>query len=260
MTRVVILAAGEGTRLRPLTEHLPKTLVPLQGRPLLERQLDVLRRAGLSDISLVTGHAAQAFAGNGLRQFGNPRYASTNMVASLACAESLFDGGDDVVVAYGDIVYEPRVLATLLATAAPLAVVVDRAWLRLWQLRMDDPLADAETLRLDADGCITELGRKPRTLSEIQGQYIGLFKVDRQLAPQFLAPYLQWPADRLCHGRPRERMYMTDHLQNLIDQGTRTRAALIDGGWIELDSTGDLQHYDAAARAGTLRNVIDLAA
>jgi len=177
MTRTVILAAGEGTRLRPLTDHLPKTLVPLGGQPLLARQTAVLHRAGITDISIVAGYCAEALEGSGARLFHNPHYATTNMVASLHCAKPLFDGTDDVVVAYGDIVYEPRVLARLLATDAPIAVVVDLGWQRLWELRMDDPLSDAETMKLDAAGHIVELGRKPHSLADIQGQSIGLFKV-----------------------------------------------------------------------------------
>jgi choline kinase len=260
MTRVLILAAGEGTRLRPLTEQLPKTLVPLDGVPLLARQLAVLRRAGIHDISVVGGHCADALVPLGLRLFHNPAFASTNMVASLHCARALFDGGDDVVVAYGDIVYEPRVLAALLASVAPVSVVVDRGWLSLWTLRMDEPLDDAESLKLDAQGCITELGRKPRNMADIEAQYIGLFKVDRAFAPAFFTPYEQLAPAAKVAGRTRDRLYMTDYLQLLIDQGTTVRAAPVRHGWLELDSTQDLARYQRALAAGELAPLYNPAA
>lgn len=257
MTRTVILAAGEGTRLRPYTASLPKALVPLLGVPLLQRQTAVLRRAGIADIGIVTGHCAGALAGQGLQEFHNPHFAETNMVASLRCAGAWFDGGDDVVMAYGDIVYEPRVLAALLAAPAPLAVVVDRGWQRLWQLRMDDPLADAETLRLDARGCIVELGRKPRSLDEIEGQYIGLVKIDRAFAPRFFDAYDALPAGAAFDGRPREKMYMTSYLQHLIDGGVPAHAATVTHGWLEVDTVEDLARYEAAARDGALAGLYD---
>src|SRR6218665_2690085 len=122
MIKAVILAAGQGTRLRPLTDQMPKALVPLDGIPLLERQRSVLRRAGVEDVSVVAGYRAHDLRLPGLRLIENPAYASSNMVASLYCARSLFDGADDVLVCYGDIAYEPRVLAALLAVDAPLAV------------------------------------------------------------------------------------------------------------------------------------------
>jgi L-glutamine-phosphate cytidylyltransferase len=257
MTRAVILAAGEGTRLRPLTDALPKAWVSFGGEPLLSRQLAVLRRAGVTDLSIVTGYQAQAFDGCGAQLFHNPRFASTNMMASLRYAKPLFSGDDDVVVAYGDIVYEPHVLQTLLATDATVAVVVDLGWQRLWRLRMDDPLADAESMKLDAAGNIVELGRKPRTLAEIEGQYIGLFKVDRHFAPRFFERYDQLPVDEPFEGRPRDRMYMTSYLQHQIDHGVQVRAATVTHGWLEVDSVDDLQRYEQALAAGTLSVLYD---
>lgn len=260
MARAVILAAGQGTRLRPLTDNLPKALVPLDGVPLIERQLGVLRRAGVTDLSVVAGYRAEHLRLDGLQMVENPTYETTNMVASLYCAKALFDGADDVLVCYGDIVYEPRVLARLMATDAPLAVTIDLQWLRLWSLRMDDPLSDAETLRLDERGRILELGGKPHELSDIQGQYIGLFKVRRDFAPGFFEAYERLGVEGIVDGRSRAMMYMTSYLQMQIDAGVQVQAAAVDGGWLEVDSLQDLQRYEAASAAGQLSGIYDAAA
>lgn len=260
MARAVILAAGQGTRLRPLTDNMPKALVPLDGIPLIERQLRVLRGAGVTDLSVVVGYRAAQLRLAGLRQVENPAYEVTNMVASLYCAKSMFEGEDDVLVCYGDIVYEPRVLAKLLSTDSPLAVTIDLQWLRLWSLRMDDPLSDAETLRLDGHGRILELGRKPHDLSEIQGQYIGLFKVRRDFAPAFFDAYERLGAGCIVDGRSRAMMYMTSYLQMQIDAGVQVLAAPVDGGWLEVDSLQDLQRYEDALRQGQLAGVYNGAA
>lgn len=257
MTRTLILAAGEGTRLRPLTEFLPKTLVPLDGESLLARQMKVNQRAGIDDISIVTGHCASALKASGARLFHNPRYASTNMVESLSCARSLFDGSDDIVVAYGDIAYEPRLLESVLAAEAPISVVVDVGWRQLWELRMDDPLSDAETMKLDVGGRIVELGEKPSSMDDIQGQYIGLFKVSRRFAPLFFEAYDRLPAFPLHGGRPREKIFMTAHLQNHINAGVEVLAAKVEHGWLEVDSVQDLLRYEAALADGRLQHLYD---
>lgn len=256
--RAIVLAAGEGTRLRPYTQDRPKCLVPLCDRPLLAWQIDALRAAGIHRITVVTGYRADAIEALGVPTVHNAAFAATNMVASLMCARALLDGSDDVLVAYGDLVYEPRVVEALTASPAPLAISVDRGWRRLWSARMADPLADAETLRLDASGHVIELGRRPRSYDDIEGQYMGLVlaraSVVRRLVDQYDALDPAGPYD----GRTRDQMFMTTFLQHLIDQAVPVAATLVDGGWLEVDTTDDLATYEALARAGRLAELCSM--
>jgi len=255
--RAVILAAGEGTRLRPLTADRPKCLVELAGRPLLEWQLDSLARAGVTDVSIVTGYRADQIV-HGTRRIHNPRFDVTNMVASLMCARALFDGGDDVLVAYGDIVYDPRLVEALAAATAPVAVAVDRAWQPLWELRMEDPLADAETLKIDAAGHLTELGRVPTGYADIQGQYVGLVRVRADVAPDWPRRYDALDPVGPYEGRDRDHMFMTAFLQLLIDDGVPVAAAMVDGGWVEVDTLDDLAVYERLHGTGELADRVRL--
>ena len=81
--RALILAAGEGSRLRPLTENKPKALVELCNKSLLERQVATLKIAGISDIAIATGYRGEQIQKLGFDCYHNPDYASTNMVNSL---------------------------------------------------------------------------------------------------------------------------------------------------------------------------------
>ena len=111
--RAVILAAGCGTRLRPLTDNRPKCMVELAGSSLLERQLMVLRAAGIDQITVVTGFRSDKIDADGCHLVHNPDYSVTNMVATLFCAREAFSAEHDLLISYGDIVYEPRVLASV---------------------------------------------------------------------------------------------------------------------------------------------------
>ena len=93
LMRAVILAAGEGTRLRRSPLDRPKCLVELAGRPLLAWQIDALRARGVDDVTVVTGYRADQITRRDRRRVHNPRYDDTNMVASLMCARDAFDGG-----------------------------------------------------------------------------------------------------------------------------------------------------------------------
>ena len=252
MTRAIILAAGEGTRLRPYTLDRPKCLVPLAGRPLLDWQIDSLAAAGIDDITVVTGYRAHDIEALGHRTAHNERFDATNMVASLMCAKDRLDGADDVLIAYGDLVYEPRIVEAIASNEAPLAITVDRRWQQLWEIRMEDPLADAETLRLDDRGNVTELGRKPRSLEDIEGQYMGLIRVAAKFAQTFVGTYENLDPVGPYEGKDRDNMYMTSFLQHLIDEVTPVRAVVIEGGWLEVDTTEDLDTYEALRSRGDL--------
>jgi choline kinase len=250
MRKALILAAGEGTRLRPYTLDRPKCLVEVCGRSLLDRQLEVLRQEGIDSITAVGGYRADMLRRPGIGLRLNPRFAETNMVWSLFCAESDLDGG--VLVAYGDIVYSRRVLRTLLACRADIAVAIDLDWEAYWRQRSDDPLADAETLRLAPDGRILEIGQKPRSLSQIQGQYMGLMKFSARGVAALKAAFHDAVRAGSLRGKPVEKAYMTDLLQAMIDAGQRLDAVTIRGDWVEIDTVDDLESQVTRSRLAAI--------
>lgn len=255
---VIILAAGQGTRLRPYTDNIPKCMVKLAGKPLLHHQLEVLRDAGLSKILLVGGYRAERLNAEGVEIELNPNFATTNMVSTLFCAEEWMQEGEDLIIAYGDIIYEPKVLQSLLAADAPMAISVDRQWQRLWEARMEDPLKDAETLKLQEDNRVIEVGKKPQSLEDIQGQYMGLIKVRGDTVKQFRKAWHSLDRDAHYDGQDFNNMYMTSFIQHLIDTGVVVQAAFTDGGWIEVDSVEDLDFYSQLHKAGTLDKFVTL--
>jgi choline kinase len=252
MISAFILAAGEGTRLRPYTLDRPKCLVEIDGRSLLERQLQVLRREGVERIVAIGGYRAEMLQRPPLEIVLNPRYAETNMVWTLFCAEQQMQG--EVLVAYGDIVYSAGVLRAVLASKADIAVAIDLDWEAYWRARSDDPLADAETLRLAADGRILEIGQKPRSLAEIEGQYMGLMKFSSAGIATLKRSFGAARRAGALRGKPVEKAYMTDLLQSLIDAGERLDAVPVHGGWIEIDTVADLRSPVTQSRLAAMES------
>lgn len=251
--RALILAAGQGTRLRPLTSDRPKCMVPFLGQPLVHYQLSVLRACGIDDITFVTGYRSDVIEQLGFSCVHNDRYASTNMVASMFTAEECFDGQDDLIICYSDIVYERGLLEVLLEHEGPVATVIDvDRWHALWSLRMGDPLADLETVKFRDDGTLQELGKKPGSFDEIEGQFVGLVKVARESQEKLLQFYSAMHRNVSYDGQSFENMYMTSFLQALIDSGVQVFGARSQAGWLEIDSTSDLEAYEQLERAGEL--------
>lgn len=236
--RAIILAAGEGTRLRQYTEDKPKCLVEYMGKTILDYQLETMRECGIDDIVVVTGYKAEKVKREGLRYVLNENYDSTNMVYSLFCAKEYFD--DDIIVSYGDIIYEKSILEQLMASQSEFALAVSTNWKDLWSLRMEDPLLDAETLKLDDLGNVKELGKKPKSYDDIEGQYMGLFKLSTQELKRIESFYNKLDRKAKYDNRDFNNMFMTSFIQSYIDARYVVAAILVDGKWLEIDTNNDL--------------------
>jgi L-glutamine-phosphate cytidylyltransferase len=236
--KAIILAAGEGKRLRPLTADQPKCLVKYQGKPILDYQIENFRQCGIEDIIVMKGHKADVLDRPGIQFLLNRRHAQTNMVYTLFCAREHFT--DDLIISYGDIVYERSILEAVIGGPGDLGVAISTNWRELWEKRMPNPLSDAETLKLNADGHVIELGKKPSGYEEIQGQYMGLFKIKKSMLSKTLTIYDSLDRNALYDGKNFDNMFMTSFIQIIIDRGIRVQAIPVSGEWLEVDTLDDL--------------------
>jgi len=243
--KLIILAAGRGVRLRPFTNNRPKCMVEVHDKPLIQWQVEMARQSGIKDIVIVTGYLGEVIDIDGVIYVENSRFAETNMVETLFCASSYFSS--PLIVSYGDIIYESGGLDLILEGTDHVSVVVDKLWRSYWEKRFPDVLLDAETLVLDDDGHIVEIGQRPSAFSEIQGQYIGLtayrdegLKALCELYDREKNSYKK--GSRLIRpDRDLPHLFMTDLLQGLINNGQRVTSVPISGRWLEVDSFLDLE-------------------
>ncbi|CAI49067.1 sugar nucleotidyltransferase domain protein [Natronomonas pharaonis DSM 2160] len=252
----VHLAAGQGTRLRPLTDDRPKPLVELGGQSLLEQNVETLKEAGVRDHVVVTGYEGDQIVDRGFETVHNDVYDETEMIYSLFCAAEAFpDSGEgDLLISYGDIVYERDVVEALLDCSAPLCVAVDRQWRKLWEERFEDPLSDAETLDIDDKGRIHEIGETPEGYDTIDAQYVGLLKVRNDHIDRFVDAYTELDAQTDGY----VSIDTTAFLQQLIDDGWHLQAVSIDRGWLEVDTLEDLERYRELHSSGELSQFVDI--
>jgi choline kinase len=224
-------------------------MVKFRGRPIIDYITDAVKRSGIDDIVIVGGYRMDVLekhlADWNIKFRANEFYESTNMVSTLFCAEPELNG--DIIISYADIIYSPGILKKLIDDPAEFSVVVDRDWKKLWGMRMENPLLDAETMKVDGGGFIYELGKKPKSYSEIEGQYIGLIKIKKDFLQAFIKYYRGLDRNAMYDGKNFDNMYMTSLLQSVADNVKRPKAVFINGGWVEIDSVEDLRVYESAA-------------
>ena len=258
--KAIVLAAGEGKRLQPLTLSSPKCLVNLFGKSILEWQLQVFRSCNINDISIVTGYLKDMIKFDDVTYFENPKFSTTNMVETLFCAKDKLE--DSVIVSYGDIIYQKDVLQKLINSKDDISVIIDKKWKKYWEIRTAQPLNDVESLVLE-NGFIQNIGQKVSSLDEIEGQYIGLMKFQNE-GLEFLKTFYHSAKNESHLGNimnpdiPFEKSYMTDLLQGLIHAGYKLTSIPINGGWLELDTIDDYDLYNNLKKENNIQKLISL--
>jgi len=240
--RAIILAAGSGMRMGKYTENLPKGMLSVGGKTLIERQLAALRAADIEDIIIATGYRAETINYSGVTYAHNPKYAETNMVETLLCCRDFLN--TDILVCYSDIIYTPELAGKTADSEYEIAVAADTDWRKYWNFRYGTTETDLETFSVGKDFKIIDIG-KPLSSSEgIDYRYIGLIKFSEKALIDMIEFYdakkksgQKW----LQSGKEFKKGYMTDLLNELIISGSDVRAVPFKGGWREFDTERDYE-------------------
>ncbi len=235
----IILAAGRGERLGSLTKNQPKCFTKIQGKPLIQWQLQALQSTGISDIAVVTGFRSDCFSYD-LTYFFNDQWAVSNMVTSLLTASAWLEK-ETCIVSYSDIVYSADVVQSLQATSGDVVISYDPNWLELWQLRFEHPLDDAETFRT-RHGRLLEIGAQPESINNVEGQYMGLLRITPAGWRQMTDCLATLPV------RTQQQLDLTGLLSRMVMQGVNIRTVPITDRWFEVDTVRDLACYEALGR------------
>ena len=241
--KAIIIAAGQGRRLRPHTNNLAKTMVKIGGRSLLHRQVHALRKAGVEDIVVIRGYKSRTVDAPGVRYVHNPQYANNNILESLFCAGDELVG--DTIISYGDIIYRPEVAQALTRSYLPGTVVVDRQWADAYEGRTDHPVAQAELCEVSDYGLVTRVGKAVAPGPKVFGEFIGLCRFSAPMMARLYARYEVIRAkglDTPYFDAPSLRMaYLTDLFNDAIDGGESIGVLATDGGWREIDTVQDYE-------------------
>lgn len=259
--KAIILAAGQGTRLKKYTENLPKGMLSFMGQTIIERQINMYRKCGINDIIVVCGFAAEKIQYDGIKYYTNEDYANTNMVESLLAAKQEFD--DDVIVSYSDILFEERLLNGMMASNVDFACGVDDNWQFYWKQRYGKVDFDTESLSVDDNDNITELGLENPKLEDIDARYIGILKFSKaglQQIVNIMTEAYKLPADQPWQqsGKVVKKAYMTDLLNAIIESGKEVKAIHFNNGWIEFDTNEDYENACRWAENKSLESFLHL--
>ena len=245
--KAIIIGAGRGRRLMPLTEELPKCFAPVAGKRILDWILEALAGGGFAprDVAFVGGYqlAAIQAAYPDFTYFHNTEWDRNNILASLFYAEAAMEEG--FVCTYADILYRPQAVARLMRSPADITLVVDTDFRRRYRRRSQHPETDAEKVRAASDR-ITEVSRLIPA-EQAAGEYIGVARFTPRGAALLRAHYRRVVAEyghdgRPFQGAPSLRMAYLIHLfQDMLEHGVEMHKVDTHGDYHEIDTTEDYE-------------------
>ena len=223
--QAVILAAGYGSRLGPLTEGKPKSLLQLNGESLIERAVRLLKEFGIEEIHVVTGfkkHIIEETLTSNVIFHHNPLYFCTNVLASFCVAMDSLN--QDFVFLHADTVFEKSLLGQLLHANGDIILPVDFKVVQQEEMKVI----------VDDDNAIIELS-KDISVEKAHGEFVGIAKISKGLINHLKNSIM----DELKNKKMLQS-YFEGALQNLIDNGFRIEALDIsEKTWIEIDFEED---------------------
>lgn len=232
--RAVILAAGQGTRIRLVHGQHPKCLIEVDEKTILDHQLEALSIAGVNEVAIVVGYEKEQIMSHvrstalackrKVRFIENSFFATTNNIYSLWLALDWLHWlpSDSFMVLNADVIFDPEILIPAMQTAAPMSMIVDPAW-------------RDETMKVIIEGDRVMRMSKKISEKESSGTYIGITVFSEAIQHTFVRKM----SELISHGRVNE--FFNVAVQELSDEGVHVGFTTTDGlPWAEIDDPLDL--------------------
>ena len=242
----IIIAAGLGIRLNPLTNEKPKCMLEIKGKTILQHQLDVFHANGITDISVIKGYKKEVINYSGLKYYINDNYRNNNILNSLFYAEE--EMNDKFIASYSDILFGADVVRRLKESEGDIAIVVDVDWKGYYEGRTEHPINEAENVIFDADNNVVEIGKIISNKGAVDGEFIGMLKCTKRGTEIFREYFHKAKNEFLVKPFVRAKTfdiaYLTDFIQYLVNDGIEVKCVTIERGWIEIDTVQDFERAE----------------
>ncbi len=229
--KAIILAAGLGTRLRPITERKAKCMVNVAGKPILQHQIEAYLAAGVEEVIVVAGYLGEPveYFCSKYEQVSviqNPDYATTNNMYSLGLALQSGDFCKGFILSNGDVVYDPEIVRALVNASGPLIVSEKDSY-------------TLESMKIMVEGeRIIDISKQVKE-TEAYGNSIDLYKFDEHTAQPFIDT-----VEKSLENNTNEWTEVA--LQRAIQTNVITMYPFNIAGkdWVEIDNYDDLADAD----------------
>lgn len=231
--QAILMAAGKGSRLGDMASDIPKSFLKIKGKSLIDININMLQKAGIDDIIIVTGCHAEKFeekfnAATGIRLVYNPFYSFTNVIGSFYMGMEYLC--DDFIYMHADTICDPSILEDLIHDSAEIALPVDTK------------PCDEEAMKVKSEcGHIRYISKK-LNVEDCDGEFIGIAKIKKSVITDLRKKTIELLRNEAFSE------YFEAAIQGLLDE-EKYKAKMLDIGkkfWSEIDFEEDYQRAERA--------------
>ena len=153
----IIIAAGSGRRIPEFSKLIPKSLIKINKKSILKRQIDLITKSKISQISIVKGFKSNKIDFKNIKYFYNKNYKKNEQLDSLLCAIDWFT--DDLLITFSDIIYEVSIIQKMIKSKHDFTIAIQKNWKKKYKKRFDHPTTQADKV-LIKNNRITNIGKK----------------------------------------------------------------------------------------------------
>ena len=242
--KAIFIAAGEGSRLGNLTKDLPKPLVDVNGKSIIERQISLLRKNNVNDIVVTTGYKKEKFTFKNIEYVHNPNFREQEQTGSLMVARSKIVG--DVLIMFGDILFDEIILQQILDSKGNIVIAIDKDWKKSYEERYDNPIDKADKVLLKNNKVIQISAKNiDAEKNNDTGELLGIMKLSPKgskiLIEQYEKLENQQHTGAFHDAESFKKAKFVDILQELISLRIDITPVSIKGKWCEIDTHDDLE-------------------
>jgi len=241
----IIIAAGSGKRISNDVKNIPKSMVKVNGRPIIEYQLSVLNKAGINEIYVITGPHSEKFNIKNIKYVKDEEYENHDILGSLMEAKKFFK--KDTLILYSDIIFELKIIKKIMNSKENISIAVDMNWEKNYEGRTEHLKSEAENVELKNNSDIIRIKKNIENVNNNVGEFLGIIKFTNKGSELFIKKYeeLVNSNNDVFHESPSIlKAYVTDMIQELIDSNIKIKPILVSGKWCEIDTMQDLKNAE----------------
>jgi len=240
--KAIILGAGYGSRLGELTKDIPKNLLDVNGKTILERQIEKFKNCGIEEIVVIVGPNKQKYQIRDVKYVVDTHFDDHEQLSSLMVAKD--DIKNEVIISFADILIDDEIMKQIVESSQEIGIAIDLDWKLNYEGRTQHPVSEADLVWIQNNN-IREIKKNllKRDGGET-GEFLGMIKLDYKGSEEFVKRYELLEDSHegeFQNSKSFQKGYLTDMLQDLIYAGIQVKPIFVHGKWCEIDTLQDLE-------------------